>query len=133
MAASELSLEEEVSLDAEDSLDSEEAGWLELLDEDSAGLEELVEELAEEVGLLEEEEELEKRYKEEQKKARTHRLCQIGGAVESVLGDTIEEADIPKLIGFLKRQEENGCYFSRAMGREPKEKKSTEAIRQEDF
>ena len=78
--------------------------------------------------------ELEKRYKkEEQKRARTHRLCQIGGAVESVLGGPIEEADIPKLIGFLKRQEENGCYFSRAMGREPKEKKSTEAIRQEDF
>ena len=71
--------------------------------------------------------------KEEQKKARTHRLCQIGGAVESVLGGPIEEADIPKLIGFLKRQEENGFYFSRAMGREPKEKKSTEAIRQEDF
>lgn len=77
--------------------------------------------------------ELEKRYKEEQKKARTHRLCQIGGAVESVLGDTIEEADIPKLIGFLKRQEENGCYFSRAMGRDPKEKKYTEATRREDF
>lgn len=77
--------------------------------------------------------ELEKRYKEEQKKARTHRLCQIGGAVESVLGGPIEEADIPKLIGFLKRQEENGCYFSRAMGREPKEKKYTEAIRREDF
>ena len=48
--------------------------------------------------------ELEKRYKEEQKKARTHRLCQIGGAVESVLGGPIEEADISKLIDFLKRQ-----------------------------
>lgn len=77
--------------------------------------------------------ELEKRYKEEQKKARTHRLCQIGGAVESVLGGPIEEVDIPKLIGFLKRQEENGCYFSRAMGRDPKEKKYTEATRREDF
>ena len=51
----------------------------------------------------------------------------------STSDETIEEADIPKLIGFLKRQEEKGCYFSRAMGREPKEKKSTEAMRQEDF
>ena len=31
-------------------------------------------------------------------------LCQIGGAVESVLGCPIEEEDLPKLIGFLKRQ-----------------------------
>lgn len=77
--------------------------------------------------------ELEKRYKEEQKKARTHRLCQIGGAVELVLGSTIEEADIPKLIGFLKRQEENGSYFSRAMGREPKEKNPTEAAGRKKF
>ncbi len=36
-------------------------------------------------------------------KKRTHRLCQIGGAVESVLGAAIEEEDIPKLIGFLKK------------------------------
>ena len=30
-------------------------------------------------------------------KKRTHRLCQIGGAVESVLGCPIEEEDLPKL------------------------------------
>ena len=47
------------------------------------------------------------------------RLCQIGGAVESVLGSAIEEEDIPKLIGFLKRQEANGKFFSKAMQKEP--------------
>ena len=51
--------------------------------------------------------ELLKRKKTEESKKRTHRLCQIGGAVESVLGAPIEEEDIPKLIVFLKRQEAN--------------------------
>ena len=63
--------------------------------------------------------ELEKRKKAEESKKRTHRLCQIGGAVESVLGSAIEEDDIPKLIGFLKRQEANGKFFSKAMQKEP--------------
>ena len=59
--------------------------------------------------------ELQKRQKAEESKKRTHRLCQIGGAVESVLGYPIEDEDIPKLVGFLKRQEANGRYFSKAM------------------
>ena len=63
--------------------------------------------------------ELEKRKKAEESKKRTHRLCQIGGAVESVLGCAIEEEDIPKLVGFLKRQEANGKFFSKAMQKEP--------------
>ena len=63
--------------------------------------------------------ELEKRKKAEESKRRTHRLCQIGGAVESVLGSVIEEEDIPKLVGFLKRQEANGKFFSKAMQKEP--------------
>ena len=62
--------------------------------------------------------ELEKRKKAEESKKRTHRLCQIGGAVESVLGCPIEEEDLPKLIGFLKRQEKNGKFFSKAMQKE---------------
>lgn len=45
--------------------------------------------------------ELQKRQKAEESRKRTHRLCVIGGAVESVLGYPIEEEDIPKLIGFL--------------------------------
>ena len=62
--------------------------------------------------------ELKKRQKDEESKKRTHRLCQVGGAVESVLGATIEEEDIPKLIGFLKKQEANGKFFSKAMQKE---------------
>ena len=56
--------------------------------------------------------ELKKRQKDVETKKRTHRLCQIGGAVESVIGSAIEEEDIPKLVGFLKRQEANGKFFS---------------------
>ena len=55
--------------------------------------------------------ELKKRQKDVETKKRTHRLCQIGGAVESVIGSAIEEEDIPKLVGFLKRQEANGKYI----------------------
>ena len=62
--------------------------------------------------------ELLKRKKAEESKKRTHRLCQVGGAVESVLGAPIEEEDIPKLIGFLKKQEANGKFFSKAMQKE---------------
>ena len=61
---------------------------------------------------------LQKRQKAEESRKRTHRLCVIGGAMESVLGYPIEEEDIPKLIGFLKRQEANGRYFSKAMQKE---------------
>ena len=41
---------------------------------------------------------------------------EVGAAVESVLGKAIEKDDIPKLIGFLNKQEQNGKYFSTAMG-----------------
>lgn len=58
---------------------------------------------------------LERRKKEEERKIRTRRLIQIGGAVESVLGRAVTEEDIPKLISFLKKQEANGRYFSKAM------------------
>lgn len=69
--------------------------------------------------LIAQRKELEKRKKAEESKKRTHRLCQIGGAVESVIGSAIEEEDIPKLVGFLKRQEANGKFFSKAMQKEP--------------
>ena len=69
--------------------------------------------------LIAQRKELEKRKKAEESKKRTHRLCQIGGAVESVLGCPIEEEDLPKLIGFLKRQATNGTFFSKAMQKEP--------------
>ena len=69
--------------------------------------------------LLAQRKELEKRKKGEESKKRTPRVCQNGGAVESVLGCPIEEEDLPKLIGFLKRQETNGKFFSKAMQKEP--------------
>ena len=62
--------------------------------------------------------ELKKKLETEERKKRTHRLCVIGGAVESVLGATIEEEDIPKLIAFLNKQELNGKFFSKAMQKE---------------
>ena len=55
------------------------------------------------------------REKEIQRKARTKRLIEIGGAVESVLGHPIEKEDIPNLIAFLEQQEKRGNYFSKAM------------------
>lgn len=60
--------------------------------------------------------ELEKKQAEENRRKRNHRLIEEGAAVESVLGKTIEKDDIPKLIGFLNKQEQNGKYFSTAMG-----------------
>ncbi len=62
---------------------------------------------------------LEKRRNEEERKKRTHRLIEIGAAVESVLGRCIEIEEIPKLIAFLNKQEANGKFFSKAMQKEP--------------
>ena len=62
---------------------------------------------------------LEKRQQAEERKKRTHRLIQIGAAVESVLDVPIEEEDIPRLIAFLKKQEANGKFFSKAMQKSP--------------
>ena len=62
---------------------------------------------------------LEKRQQAEERKKRTHRLIQIGAAVESVLDMSIEEEDIPRLIAFLKKQEANGKFFSKAMQKSP--------------
>lgn len=53
--------------------------------------------------------------KEKERKARTHRLIEVGGAVESVLGRPIPKEDLPKLIAFLQSQEDRGHYFSKAM------------------
>ena len=55
------------------------------------------------ISLLPSEKGTDYRTKAEESKKRTHRLCQIGGAVESVLGCPIEEEDLPKLIGFLQK------------------------------
>ena len=60
-----------------------------------------------------------KRQKEEERKIRTHRLIEIGAAVESVLGRAIEIDEIPKLTAFLNKQEANGKFISKAMQKSP--------------
>lgn len=65
--------------------------------------------------LKQEERKLKSQMVQTERKARTKRLIEIGGAVESVLGKPIPKEDLPKLIGFLKQQEERGRYFSKAM------------------
>lgn len=49
------------------------------------------------------------------RKARTKRLIEIGGAAESVLGRSFQDGDLQKFINFLKQQETNGNYYSKAM------------------
>lgn len=79
-----------------------------------------IEKLAQELKRYEaQKKQLEKRRKEEERKIRTHRLIEIGAAVESVLGRCIELEEIPKLIAFLNKQEANGKFFSKAMQKSP--------------
>ena len=79
-----------------------------------------IEKLAQELKRYEaQKKQLEKRRKEEERKIRTHRLIEIGAAVESVLGRCIELEEIPKLIAFLNKQEANGKFFSKAMQKGP--------------
>lgn len=58
---------------------------------------------------------LKKRQSEEERKRRTRRLIELGGIVESVLGRNTTEEDKIKLLNFLKKQEANGNYFTKAM------------------
>jgi hypothetical protein len=60
---------------------------------------------------------LEKRLAEEQRKARTKRLIEIGASVESVYGKPIENEKLTNLINFLYDQEKRGNYFSKALER----------------
>ena len=62
---------------------------------------------------------LAKRQQAEERKKRTHRLIEVGAAVESVLDAPIEEDDLPRLIAFLKKQEANGKFFTKAMQKSP--------------
>lgn len=58
---------------------------------------------------------LKKRQNEEERKSRTRRLIELGGIVESVLGRETTEEDKVNLLNFLKKQENNGNYFTKAM------------------
>lgn len=65
--------------------------------------------------LKEQEKRLKAKQSEAERKKRTKRLIEIGGAVESVLGRPIESEDLPKLVAFLQQQEQRGGFFSKAM------------------
>ena len=58
---------------------------------------------------------LEKKQQDELRRQRTRRLIQIGAAAESVLGREFKEGDIELFRNFLKRQERNGSFFSKAL------------------
>lgn len=60
--------------------------------------------------------------KEDDWKARTRRLIQIGAVAEKVLGAPIEGDGLARFERFLSDQERRGRYFSRAMEiQEPEE------------
>ena len=61
---------------------------------------------------------LEKQKKEADRKARTKRLIEIGASVESVLGREFRNGDNIRLMNFLKAQERNGRYFTKAMDKD---------------
>lgn len=46
-----------------------------------------------------------------------HNKIVMGGVVRSVLGRDFEEGDDRRLLNFLKMQERNGHYFTKAMNR----------------
>lgn len=64
------------------------------------------------------EKELKKRQSEDERKARTKRLVEMGGIVSHVLGRDLTDDDKTKFLKFLEMQERNGKYFSRAMNAE---------------
>ncbi len=59
---------------------------------------------------------LENQKKEEDRKARAHRLIEVGASVESIVGQPIEKEKLPALISFLKDIEERDHALSSALG-----------------
>lgn len=53
--------------------------------------------------------------KAKERKLRTKRLIEIGAAAESILGRPFQDNDLQKFLNFLKQQETNGNYYSKAM------------------
>ena len=64
------------------------------------------------------ERDLKKRQSADERKKRTKRLIELGGIIESVLGRPTVDEDKIRFLNFLKKQEANGDYFSRAMNAE---------------
>lgn len=52
---------------------------------------------------------------QEERKKRTKHLIEMGGAIYSVLGDSYQEGDVERLVAFLKKQDERGRFFTKAM------------------
>ena len=64
--------------------------------------------------------------KKKLRKLDAHNKIVMGGVVRSVLGRDFEEGDDRRLLYFLKMQERNGHYFTRAMNRrDPLDKENT--------
>ena len=61
------------------------------------------------------ERDLKKRQTAEERKKRTRRLIELGGIVESVLGRPTVDEDKIRFLNFLKKQETNGNFFTKAM------------------
>lgn len=78
--------------------------------------EERIEELVKKQNQLKEQEKaLRARASAEERKKRTRRLIEMGGIIESVLGRATTDDDKTRLLEFLKKQENNGKFFSKAM------------------
>ena len=58
---------------------------------------------------------IKKRQSEKERKKRTRRLIELGGIVEAVLNRTTTDDDKIRFMNFLKKQESNGNFFSKAM------------------
>ena len=65
------------------------------------------------------ERQLKKRQSAEERKHRTKRMIEIGAIVESVLGRPTTDEDKERLQAFLRKQEANGKFFTKAMNPQP--------------
>ena len=73
------------------------------------------------------ERDLKKRQSADGRKKRTRRLIELGGIVESVLGRPTVDEDKIRFLNFLKRQETNGNFFTKAMnGKDQKSENNAE-------
>ena len=60
---------------------------------------------------------LEAENKKKQRQLDAHNKIVMGGVIRSVLGRDFDEGDDRRLFNFLKMQERNGHYFTKAMNR----------------
>ena len=65
------------------------------------------------------ERQLKKQQSAEERKRRTKRLIEMGAIIESVLGRPTTDDDKDRLQAFLRKQEANGKFFTKAMNAQP--------------